>query len=130
MEFNAAAQIESQRGSSPSKSKTRRKPANGKCIARTRSLPGKAPQSPKHNKTGIAAAAFIASLAEESARPANRRMDDKGPVQVLRVGSDCSGMGMALDFPTNCCQAARLVHIQNTSLQTLLELRDSKHNLA
>ena len=101
---------------STNKSKTRRMPANGRLVVRTRSLPTNSAPKTKHNKTGIAATAFIASLAEESARPVSMCMDNRGPVQVLRVGSDCSGIGRALgspkcmprSFPTSCASALSL----------------------
>jgi len=70
-----------ERGSSkgsPSKSKTPRVPGPVSVtrVVGTPSLRGNPAHIPTHNKTGIAAAAFIAAFAEESAHPATRRMDD------------------------------------------------------
>ena len=99
-----------------------RRTSSVKTMMRTRPLPGNStPTRRICNQNGASAAAYIASLTEEFvARPAGFRMgtDNLGPVAVLRVGSDCSGIGRALGCSTDRCQAACLVHGNTTHLAT------------
>ena len=126
------------------------KPTSVKTMMGTRPLPGNStPTRRICNQNGASAAAYIASLTEESvARPAGFRMgtDNLGPVAVLRVGSDCSGIGGPLHmfgqaqgskfhrsfthvWPSSVFCSTLHLHDQTTSHAQLLAFRLRVHRL-
>ena len=77
------------------------KPRNVRTKMGTRPLPGTSAPTPRtRTQNGNDAAAYIAALAKESgSSPDKLGTNHRGPVDILRVGSDCSGIGRPPRFP-------------------------------